>query len=216
MAEVFRAVMRGPRGFEKTVAVKRILPALGRFPHFRDRFIQEARLAADLTHSNIVQVLEFGELDGTCYIALEYVDGVDVDRLAPAVAAKPPPPPPPAAPVAPRRRMLDGKAVVFDADPTRDPMVARARAACKTGDAALAAGELATAERAYQGALDSYAGYVAAYRGLARVASRRGNDDLALDLLQTYIGRAPTAPDAAQIRLWIRTLSESQEHVPLP
>jgi len=50
MAEVHRALMTGPRGFQKTVALKRILPAFGELADFRERFIEEARVAADLTH----------------------------------------------------------------------------------------------------------------------------------------------------------------------
>jgi serine/threonine-protein kinase len=81
MAEIFRAVLTGPSAFVKTVALKRILPGFGDLPDFRDRFISEARLAADLTHSNIVQVLEFGEIDGRHYLSLEFVDGMDAERL---------------------------------------------------------------------------------------------------------------------------------------
>src|SRR5687768_1675027 len=67
MAEIFRAVLTGPAAFAKTVALKRILPGYGDLPDFRERFIEEARLAADLVHSNIAQVLEFGELDDSYF-----------------------------------------------------------------------------------------------------------------------------------------------------
>src|SRR5262245_19188554 len=81
MAEVFRAIMLGPAAFAKTVALKRILPVYGDLPDFRDRFIEEARVAADLVHSNIVQVLEFGEIDGSYYLSMEFIDGMDCERL---------------------------------------------------------------------------------------------------------------------------------------
>ena len=81
MAEVHRATMTGPRGFQKTVALKRILPMFGELDDFRERFIEEARVAADLTHSNIVHVYDFGEIAGTYYISMELVDGMDADEL---------------------------------------------------------------------------------------------------------------------------------------
>src|SRR5262249_11826619 len=81
MAEVHRAIMTGPRGFQKTVALKRILPIFGELVDFRERFIEEARVAADLTNSNIVHVFDFGEISGTYYIAMELVDGLDADEL---------------------------------------------------------------------------------------------------------------------------------------
>jgi tRNA A-37 threonylcarbamoyl transferase component Bud32 len=81
MAEIFRAVLLGHSEFQKTVALKRILPGYGDLPDFRDRFTAEARLAADLTHSNVVQVLEFGEVDDRLYLVMELVDGLDAERL---------------------------------------------------------------------------------------------------------------------------------------
>src|SRR5687768_12398080 len=81
MAEIFRAVLTGPAAFAKTVALKRILPGFGDISDFRDRFVEEARIAADLTHSNIVQVLEFGELEGSYYLVMELVEGLDCERL---------------------------------------------------------------------------------------------------------------------------------------
>jgi eukaryotic-like serine/threonine-protein kinase len=81
MAEVFRAVAYGAHGFEKTLAIKRILPELARDPEFEDRFIGEAKLAVKLTHANVVQVLDFGRLAGTLFIAMELVDGLDLAAL---------------------------------------------------------------------------------------------------------------------------------------
>src|SRR5688572_1354155 len=81
MAEVFRAVAYGAHGFEKALAIKRILPELARDPEFEDRFIREAKLAVKLTHANVVQVLDFGRLAGTLFIAMELVDGLDLAAL---------------------------------------------------------------------------------------------------------------------------------------
>jgi tRNA A-37 threonylcarbamoyl transferase component Bud32 len=81
MAEVFRAKAFGAHGFEKLLAIKRILPDLARDPEFESRFIAEAKLAVALSHANIVQVLDFGRFGGTLYIAMELVDGPDLAAL---------------------------------------------------------------------------------------------------------------------------------------
>jgi serine/threonine-protein kinase len=81
MAEVFRAKAYGAHGFEKTIAIKRILPELAQHREFEDRFISEAKLVGTLTHANIVQVLDFGRAEGSLYIAMEYVDGPNLAAL---------------------------------------------------------------------------------------------------------------------------------------
>ncbi len=81
MAETFIAVRRGPEGFEQRVCLKRILPTLGQDPEFTRQFSSEARIAAALRHGNIVQVLDFGEQNGTYFQALELVDGLDLRGL---------------------------------------------------------------------------------------------------------------------------------------
>lgn len=81
MAEVFKAVQHGPNGFERTVALKRILPHLAKLPEFLDLFMDEARLAARLSHPNIVHIYEFGRIGDAYFIAMEYVDGIDLTRL---------------------------------------------------------------------------------------------------------------------------------------
>jgi serine/threonine-protein kinase len=88
MAEVYLASRAGPHGFQKTVAVKRILPQFARDPDFVAMFVDEARVCARLGHPNIVQVFDFGEEDGELYMALEYVDGTTGARLVRAVAAR--------------------------------------------------------------------------------------------------------------------------------
>jgi hypothetical protein len=81
MAEVFRALLTGPQGFSKVVALKRMLPALDGDAELVERFIAEARTASDLTHSNIVHLYELGEIEGRYYLASELVDGMDCERL---------------------------------------------------------------------------------------------------------------------------------------
>jgi hypothetical protein len=81
MAEVFLAKAYGAHGFEKTLAIKRILPELARDPEFEARFIAEAKVAVKLAHANVVQVLDFGRLRDTLFIAMEYVDGLDLAAL---------------------------------------------------------------------------------------------------------------------------------------
>jgi eukaryotic-like serine/threonine-protein kinase len=86
MAEIFRAKAHGAHGFEKTLAIKRILPDLARDAEFENRFIAEAKVAVALTHANIVQIFDFGRFAGSLYIAMEYVDGPDVGRFLEAAS----------------------------------------------------------------------------------------------------------------------------------
>ena len=81
MADVYRARREGAAGFERTVVVKKILSSHNEDPQFVDMFINEAKIAARLTHPNIVQVYELGEQDGEFFIVMEYVKGKDLLRL---------------------------------------------------------------------------------------------------------------------------------------
>ena len=81
MAEVFLAKAYGAHGFEKTLAIKRILPELARDPEFEERFIAEAKVAVRLSHANVVQVFDFGRFEESLFIAMEYVDGLDLAAL---------------------------------------------------------------------------------------------------------------------------------------
>ena len=78
MADVHGAVMTGPYGFRKTVALKLMHPQISRDPMFVNMFIGEAKICAGLVHPNIVQIIDFGEIDGTLYIAMEYVHGISL------------------------------------------------------------------------------------------------------------------------------------------
>src|SRR5438445_13508756 len=79
MAEVFLAKAYGAHGFEKTLAIKRILPELARDPEFEARFIAEANVAVRLSHATGVQVFDCGRIGESVFIATEAVDA-----LAPA------------------------------------------------------------------------------------------------------------------------------------
>ncbi len=81
MAEVFKAKRSGVEGFEKVVAVKRILPHLSDNKEFVDMFIDEAKVVAGLTHPNIVQIFDLGRLDETYFIAMEFVHGKDLRSI---------------------------------------------------------------------------------------------------------------------------------------
>ncbi len=94
MAEVWKAKMSGPAGFQRTLVVKRILPHLVEDPHFVQMFVSEARLSARLQHSNIVQVYELGDVDGEYYLAMEYVRGRDLVNVVRAQLEKGQQPPP--------------------------------------------------------------------------------------------------------------------------
>jgi serine/threonine-protein kinase len=81
MAELFKATLTGDHGFEKLVAIKKILPHLANDRSFVEMFIDEARITAQLDHRHIVQVFELGTDADTPYIAMQYVDGLDVLAL---------------------------------------------------------------------------------------------------------------------------------------
>jgi serine/threonine protein kinase len=85
MAEVFLCRLQGIGGFEKDVVVKCIIPERADDPNFVTMFLDEARVAANLSHPGIVQVFEIGEDDGIPYIAMEYVKGVTLDLVVRAL-----------------------------------------------------------------------------------------------------------------------------------
>ncbi|MBL8919639.1 MAG: serine/threonine protein kinase [Myxococcaceae bacterium] len=81
MAEVFLATYSPEGGFERKVAVKRILPSYSEKPESIALFRREAELGAGLAHPNIVQVLDFGADGDTWFIAMEFVDGLPLSRI---------------------------------------------------------------------------------------------------------------------------------------
>ncbi|MFY0524332.1 serine/threonine protein kinase [Archangium gephyra] len=83
MAELFLAQQSGPDGFEKPVVIKRIRPHLSRQSPFVRMFLNEARLAAQLNHPNIVQIHDLGKVGDSYYIGMEYLFGRDMRRVVP-------------------------------------------------------------------------------------------------------------------------------------
>ena len=81
MAEVFRGRVSGAAGFEKIVAIKRILPQLSDDEDFIGLFIDEAKISANLNHSNIGQVFEFGRIESRYFIAMEFINGKDLRAI---------------------------------------------------------------------------------------------------------------------------------------
>src|SRR5262245_10883452 len=78
MAEVFRAVTQGVEGFRRMFVVKRILSEKAKSPEFIRMFGDEARISALLHHPNIVQVYDFGQVEVSYFLAMEYLAGKDL------------------------------------------------------------------------------------------------------------------------------------------
>jgi len=81
MAEVFRAKTFGVQGFSKRIAIKRILPNMAEDSEFVTMFIDEAKIAAQLNHSNICQIYELGKIGKFHYIAMEHIHGKNLLQL---------------------------------------------------------------------------------------------------------------------------------------
>ncbi|HRI62934.1 MAG TPA: protein kinase [Polyangium sp.] len=82
MAVVWAARMKGTRGFQKTVAVKTMLPELSEDPQFEEMFLAEAGLASRIKHPHVCEILDLGEQDGLIYIVMEWIDGEPLSQLA--------------------------------------------------------------------------------------------------------------------------------------
>ncbi|WP_256559396.1 serine/threonine-protein kinase [Myxococcus dinghuensis] len=81
MAVTYRARMTGAAGVTKPCVIKQILPHYVDDPDFVEMFVGEARLVASMSHSNIAQVFDFGEVDGQYFIAMELVQGQPLSKL---------------------------------------------------------------------------------------------------------------------------------------
>ena len=88
MAELFRAKLTGAQGFEKLIAVKKILPNLSTEANLVTAFIDEAKLAALLHHENIIQIYDFGSMDDQYFIAMEYLFGKDLRTITRTAGAR--------------------------------------------------------------------------------------------------------------------------------
>ena len=87
-AEIYKARLEGIGGFQRTFAIKRILPALSQNGDYIGMLVDEAKVAGLLSHANIVQILDLGQVDGIWYIAMEYVDGRDLGAVLRRVSSK--------------------------------------------------------------------------------------------------------------------------------
>ena len=88
MAEIFKAKTHGAHGFEKTLVIKRLASHLASDPDYVEMFIAEAKVMVALNHPKIVQVFDFGEVDGQFFLAMEYVDGLDLLAVLRRCAAR--------------------------------------------------------------------------------------------------------------------------------
>lgn len=88
MGIVYEAEQHGARNFVKRVAIKVIRQNFATQKEFIDNFIGEAKLVADLIHTNIVQTYQFGELSGIYYIVMEYINGVNLEQFTQQVEEK--------------------------------------------------------------------------------------------------------------------------------
>jgi len=82
MAELYLATASGPKGFKRSLVIKKLLPDYASDPSFVEMFLGEARIAGELNHPNIAHVYEVGEGEGAYFIAMEYVDGPNLRSLA--------------------------------------------------------------------------------------------------------------------------------------
>lgn len=82
MGEIYLARLENPLGFEKLCVIKKILPHLSKDPDFIERFTNEAKTLAQLSHGSIAQVMDIGIHQGEPYIALEHVDGKDLRKIS--------------------------------------------------------------------------------------------------------------------------------------
>jgi serine/threonine-protein kinase len=82
MAEVYLCRLTGEEGFRKRVALKVVHPRLADDPRFRELFAREARIAASLSHPNLVQVFDFGREGDAHFLAMEYVEGWNLAQAA--------------------------------------------------------------------------------------------------------------------------------------
>jgi eukaryotic-like serine/threonine-protein kinase len=81
MATVYKAVQKGAAGFQRTVAIKHIKPEYRALKNYVDMFIEEARVGSELAHPNIVQVHDFIAEDGSYYLVMEWVEGIDLGHF---------------------------------------------------------------------------------------------------------------------------------------
>ena len=87
-SEIFRARLSGIGGFQRHLAIKRIRSHLNSSTEFINELTSEARVAGLLSHANIVQIIDLGQVDGAWFVAMEYVKGPDLRRVLERCAKK--------------------------------------------------------------------------------------------------------------------------------
>ena len=87
-AAVYRANVRGEAGFERLVAIKRILPHMAGDRDFVDTFVREAKTVAGLTHAGICPIYELGKVGESLYMAIEYIQGKDLGHITRRLAKR--------------------------------------------------------------------------------------------------------------------------------
>lgn len=88
MAEIYKAQLEGIGGFKRTFAIKRVLPHLSKNTDYVNMLVDEAKVAGLLSHANIVQILDLGQVDDIWYIAMEYVNGKDLGAVTERLAER--------------------------------------------------------------------------------------------------------------------------------
>src|SRR3954463_8220132 len=81
MASVWLARFGGRLGFERMVVIKMILPQYSQDPRFKEMFLDEARIASKIEHSNVARILDVGEEHDNYFIVMEWVDGDSLSKI---------------------------------------------------------------------------------------------------------------------------------------
>jgi hypothetical protein len=92
MAQIMEATALGMDGFERRVAIKRLLPEHASNGEHRRMFLQEARITSRLHHGGIVSIFDYGLIDGSAFLAMEFIDGLDALRALSSTADQRPMP----------------------------------------------------------------------------------------------------------------------------
>src|SRR4051812_6558631 len=88
MAELYLAIQKSVAGIEKLIVIKRILPSMNQDKAFIEMLLHEARIAATLSHPNIVQIFDVGQAEGLYFIAMEHVHGEDIRSIVRGMKVK--------------------------------------------------------------------------------------------------------------------------------
>lgn len=216
MATVYQARVAGPMGFEKPVAVKVLLDEAAEDEDIVRMFIDEARLGARLSHPNIASVLDFGEVSGRYFLAMEYVDGVSLATLRKRLARgkKQAPMEPDMAlyitdqvlrglSYAHTLRGEDGKALsLVHRDVSPQNILLDRSGAVKLCDFGIATGSYRT-EKTRSGLVKGKAGYMSPEQAAAgRVDARSDQYSLGLTLVAMLSGAAPfVGKDTHEVRV---------------